>query len=140
MFDDMLSGFMNSQQGRDALTALQKQGIPAGEAQNLLNHAVPAAAESMKQATAGQSDPAVGLFNIFGGHSGRSFLEGMVAGLVRGDGLVGSLEDGGMGMIGGHVAEVIAQRTGMDSSRASMIASVATPFIVHYIHTKLANR
>lgn len=139
MFDDMLSGFINSAQGQNALAALQKHGIGLTEAKNVLANAVPAAAAAMKNATAGHQDPAVGLFDLFGGHAGRSFLEGMVAGLVRGDGVVGALEDGGMGLVGGHIAEVLAQKMNINSGRASMIASVATPFIVHYIHGKLSS-
>lgn len=139
MFQELLSGFLTSQQGADALTALQSKGYGADDASALLNHAVPAAVEAMHQQTAGQENPGLSLFNIFGGHAGREFLLGAVAGLLRGDGFVGSLEDGGMGMIGGHIAEVIAERAGVDPTAAGEIAAVVTPFIVHYAHEKLAS-
>jgi len=138
MFDDMLKGFVASSFGRDALAALQKKGIPEDEAKKFMSVAVPGAAEAMKSATAGHAQPEVKLFDLFGGHSGRSFIEGVVAGIVRGDGVVGSLEDGAMGLVGGHVAEVIASRMDVDTSKASMVASILTPFIVHYAHDKLS--
>ncbi len=138
MFDQMLSEFTGSMQGQNALAALQQRGFAPAAAYGLLSHAVPAATEAMHRATTGHQEPALGLFNLFGGHAGREFLTGAVAGLLRGDGVVGSLEDGGIGMISGHVAEVVAQRTGMNQSAAGEVAAVITPFIVHYAHDKLS--
>lgn len=138
MFEQMLSEFTGSTQGQNALAALQQKGFSPQAAYGLLGHAVPAATEAMHTATAGHQEPALGLFNIFGGHAGREFLTGAVAGLLRGDGLVGSLEDGGIGMISGHVAEVIALRTGMNQAVAGEVAAAVTPFIVHYAHDKLS--
>src|SRR4051812_3285812 len=103
MFKELLSGFLSSSQGQSALGTLTQQGYSADDAQSLLGHAIPAAAHAMHKQTEGHAEPAVGLFNIFGGHAGRSFLEGAIAGLIRGDGFIGSLEDGGMGMISGHI-------------------------------------
>jgi hypothetical protein len=138
MFEQMLAGFATSDQGKSALSALQQQGISATDAQSFLTHAVPAAAESMHQQTAGQAQPTLGLFNIFGGHAGKEFLLSAVAGLLKGDGIVGSLEDGGMGVIGGHIGEVVANRMGWDQDRAGKLAAVATPFIVSYVHSHLS--
>ena len=138
MVDQMLSQFTGSVQGQNALAALQQRGFSPDAAMGLLGHAIPAATAAMNNATSGHAEPAMGLFNIFGGHAGREFLTGAVAGLLRGDGIVGSLEDGGVGMISGHVAEVIAQRTGMNPSVAGEVAAVVTPFIVHFAHDKLS--
>lgn len=138
MFQELLSGFLTSEQGTNALSALQSRGYSADDAAALLNHAVPAAVESMHQQTEGHENPGLGLFNIFGGHAGREFLLGAVAGLLRGDGVIGSLEDGGMGLIGGHIAEVVAERAGLDPTVAGEVAAVITPFIVHYAHDKLS--
>ena len=48
-------------------------------------HAGTVAASGLQKQTSGCAD-AVGLFNIFGGHSGREFLMGAVTGLLKGDG------------------------------------------------------
>ena len=138
MFKELLSGFLGSEHGQNALGALQKQGIEGADAESLIGHATNAAAHSMHEQTKGHADPAVGLFNIFGGHAGRSFIMGAIAGLMRGDGVVGAFEDGGMGMIGGHVAEVIADKAGLDPSTAATVSAAITPFIISYVHEKLA--
>jgi hypothetical protein len=138
MFKELLSGFLTSDHGQNALGALQQQGIEGADAESLLNHATHAAAHSMHEQTKGHAEPAVGIFNIFGGHAGRSFLMGAVAGLMRGDGIMGAIKDGGMGMIGGHIAEVIAERSGLDPSTAATVSAAITPFILGYAHERLA--
>lgn len=139
MFQDLLSGFLASSQGQNALSALQSKGYSPEDATGFLEHGVAAAAESMETQGAAHTQPEIGIFNLFGGHAGREFLAGAVAGIMRGDGIVGSLEDGGMGLIAGHVAEVIASRTSIDAGTAGTIAAVVTPFIVHYAHDKLSS-
>ena len=138
MFQELLSGFLASDQGKNALSALQEKGYSEADATTYLEHGVAGAAESMETQGAGNAQPTVGIFDLFGGHAGREFLAGAVAGIMRGDGVVASLEDGGIGLIAGHVAEVIASRTSLDAGTAGTIASVVTPFIVHYAHEKLS--
>jgi hypothetical protein len=129
---------MQSPQAAQAMQALGQRGYDPGQATAILNAAAPAAANAMAQQTQGHPEPALGLFNIFGGHAFAEFLTGAVTGLLRGDGVVGSLEDGGMGMIGGHIAEVVAQRVGVNQRVAGEIAAIATPFIVHYVHEHIS--
>jgi hypothetical protein len=139
MFGELLSMFHGSQQGQNAMSALMQRGYTPDQAQQIMGAATQGAAQGFHNATAGQGEPALGLFNIFGGHSGAEFLTGAIAGFLRGDGFVGSLGDGAMGMVGGHVAEVIAQRTGLNQRVAGEVAAVVTPFIAHYAHEKLSN-
>jgi hypothetical protein len=138
LFNDMLNAFFQSQQGQNAFGVLQQRGYNPAQAQQILGSAVPAAAEAMARASQGNQQPALGIFDIFGGHAGAEFLTGAIGGLLRGDGLVGSLEDGAMGMVGGHIAEVLAQRLGMNQRMAGEVAALVTPFIVHYAHERLS--
>ena len=134
MIEQMMSGFLASQQGQQAMQALTQKGFQPQQVQQILQHAVPAATASMSKQTAGHAQPAVGLFNIFGGHAGREFLLGAVTGLLSGDGVFGAIKDGGMSMLAGHMAEYLAPKLGIDSGTAGSIAAVLTPFIAHYVH------
>jgi hypothetical protein len=138
MFQELLSGFLSSEHGANALGALQKQGYSGDDAQNLLTTALPHAATAMHEQTASHADPAAGMFSLFGGHAGRDFLLGAVAGLMRGDGFTAALGDGAMGAIGGRIAEGLASSLGLDPSVAAGLASTITPFIVHYAHDHLS--
>ena len=139
MFSELLSLFHGSSHAQNATAVLQQQGVPEDQIQGILDAALHGAARGMHAQTEGHAEPALGLFNIFGGHSGREFLLGATAGLLRGEGLWGAAKDGAMGMITGHVAEVIAQRTGMNQEMAGQLAAVVTPFVVHYAHEKLGD-
>jgi hypothetical protein len=140
MFEEILSQFTSSPQGQSAIAALQKQGISPQEASDLVTKSLPGAAASFGRQTEGHPDPHVGLFNILGGHAGRNFLAGLVAGLSRGDGLVGSLEDGAVGVLGGHLVEYLADEVGIDGDKASTVGAALAPFIAHFVHEKLSNR
>jgi hypothetical protein len=140
MFEDILSEFTSSPHCESAVAALVQQGIGDGDARNYINDATTAAAAAMSKATESHPQPEVGLFNIFGGHAGKEFLIGLTEGIVRGDGIVGSLEDGGMSMVGGHIGEYLASKTGLPEETSGLVAAVVTPFIVRFVHEKLAAR
>lgn len=140
MFEDILNEFTSSQHADSAIAALVQKGFAEGDARDLIGHAIPAAAAAMTQQVENHPEPHVGLFNIFGGHAGKEFLIGLTEGIVRGDGIVGSLEDGGMSMIGGHIGEVIAEKTGLPQETCGLAAATITPFIVRFVHEKLAER
>ncbi len=138
MFESLLSEFTSSKQAQDATAALASKGYSPADAEKFIAEALPAAKEAMEQQTASHPKPEVGLFNLFGGHAGKEFLIGLTEGIVRGDGVVGSFEDGGMSMIAGHIAEVIAPRLNISAETAGDVAAVVAPFIFHYAHEKLA--
>jgi len=117
----LLTEFLASGQGAQAMDALRAQGVDDGTAQQMLGHAAEAA---HAQATEH--------------HGGRNFFAAFAAGLVRGDGFLKSLVDGGEGMLTGRVAESMAARAGVDGSTASAMAAAATPFLVSFLKQKLS--
>jgi hypothetical protein len=140
MFEQMLAEFSSSPQAQAAITALEKQGIPTDEARQLLEASLPGAARSFTRQTEGHPQPHIGLFSIFGGHAGRDFFAGVMAGLVRGDGIVGSIEDGGLGVLVGHLTEYLADEAGIDGEKAGVAAAALSPFIAHFVHDRLAHQ
>ena len=71
-----------------------------------------------------------------GEHAGKSFFSAFASGLVRGDGFLKSLVDGGEGVMSGRVAESLAERAGLDPSTASAVAAAATPYVVGFLKQK----
>src|SRR4051794_7871471 len=124
MFEELLSEFTSSAHGQNALGALQAKGFSGDDAARILAEALPAAREAMEGKAQEHPQPEVGLFNLFGGHAGKEFLIGLTEGIVRGDGIMGSLEDGGISLIAGHIGEVIAPRLNMSPEIAGDAAAV----------------
>lgn len=119
--DQLTSDFLASEHGAQALDALRAQGVDDAAARQLLGSA---AAAAHAQATEH--------------HGGRNFFAAFAAGLVRGDGFLKSLVDGGEGMLAGRVAESMAGRAGIDGSTASTLAAAATPFLVSFLKQRLS--
>jgi len=123
----LISEFVASEHGAQAVQALGAQGVSEADAQQFLSHAAGAAYTHVDEQHSG----------LMGEHAGRSFFSAFAAGLVRGDGFFKSLVDGGEGVISGRVAESLAARAGLDPSAASTIAAAATPYIVAFLKQKL---
>jgi len=140
MFEEILKDFTSSSHGQGALAALAQNGFSPEQAQNLINGALPAAAASFTQQTAGSAHPHIGLFNLFGGHAAKDFFAGLVAGVVRGDGISGSLKDGAVGVLVGHLTEYFADSAGMDGATAGAVAAAVAPFIAGFVHQEIAAR
>lgn len=124
----LVSEFLASEHGAQATQALAAQGVSADEAQQLLGHAMSAAHEHVESQSTG----------LLGDHAGKSFFSAFAAGLVKGDGVFGSLMDGGEGVMTGRVAEAIAAHAGVDSATASSLAAAATPFVLNFLKQRLA--
>ena len=124
----LISEFLSSDHGAQAMQALSAQGVGQADAQQLLSHAAGAAAEHVEEQHAG----------LLGDHPGKSFFAAFAAGLVRGDGFFKSLEDGGEGVLTGRIAEAVAARAGIDPSTASTVAAAATPYLVNFLKERLA--
>lgn len=135
----LVSGFLGSSQYFQCMDALGKLGHPQQIIDKVMYHGVPAAGEALQRQMGAQKKPHLGLFNIFGGHAGWEFLTGGIVGIMRGDGFTGDLEDAAMGMIGGHIGEVIADRCHVNQRVVGEIAAVMTPFIVHFVMEKLSH-
>jgi hypothetical protein len=123
---ELVSGFLASEQGRGAIAALgQNHGLDANAANAILGHAASAAGTHV-------NDNA-GLSGLLGENTGRNFFAAFAAGLVKGDGVMGALEDGAIGALVGRVTEALVTNAGMDSSMASGIAATATPYLKSFI-------
>ncbi len=123
----LISEFLASEHGAQAVQALGAQGVSETDAQQLLSHSTEAAYAHVEEQHAG----------LMGEHAGKSFFSAFAAGLVHGDGFFKSLVDGGEGVISGRVAESLAARAGLDPSTASTVAAAATPYVVAFLKQKL---
>jgi hypothetical protein len=119
----LISEFLASDHGAQAVQALGAQGVSEEDAQQLLGHATEAVHAHAEEQNAG----------MLGDHAGKSFLAGFASGLVRGDGFFKSVLDGAEGVAGGRVAEALAARAGLDPSTASAIAAAATPYVLGFL-------
>jgi hypothetical protein len=134
MFDQLLQMFTGSQQGQQAMSRLVGQGYTQQQAQGILGAALPVAAQAVHAHMTGQGGP--GLFDIGQSNYGTNFLTGAVAGLLRGDGIKGAAVDGLEGVVGGHVAQVIAGRFGLPQRVAGMIGAAITPPMLSFLWEK----
>lgn len=123
----LVSEFLASEHGAQAVQALGAQGVSEADAQQLLGTAAEAVHAHAEEQGAG----------LMGEHAGKSFFAGVAAGLVRGDGFFKSIVDGGEGMVSGRVAESLAARAGLDPSTASAIAAAATPYVLGFLKQRL---
>jgi hypothetical protein len=123
----LISEFLSSEHGQQAVQALGEQGINEDDAQQMLGHAAEVAHAHVEEQSAG----------VMGDHPGKSFFAAFASGLVRGDGFFKSLVDGGEGVLTGRIAESLAARMGVDPSTASAVAAAATPYIVAFLKQHL---
>ena len=79
----------------------------------------------------------LGLLNITDSHYATNFLSAAVTGLVRGEGLKGAAVDGLQGVVGGHVAEVIASRCGLPQRVAGVVGAIITPLMIDFLWDKI---
>lgn len=137
MFDQLLNMFGQSRQGQAAYQQLQGQGYTPTQAAGILTTAFPAAAQAMQNAIqGGASGQGLGLLDITNSNYATNFLSAAVAGLVRGEGLKGAAIDGVQGVVGGHVAQVIASRCGLPERVAGVVGAIITPLMVDFLWEK----
>ncbi len=125
---EVAAKFLNSDHGRKAVEALGAHGISLEDAQSHLSHASVAAAQHVNDHHESKG--------LFGSHPGRNFFAAFAAGIVKGDGVFGALEDGAMGVVTGRIAEALVDKAGLDGDTAGTIAAAATPFIVDFIKSE----
>ena len=123
----LISEFLASEHGAQAVQALGAQGISEGDAQQLLSTATEAVHAHVDAQSPG----------LLGEHAGKSFFAAFASGLVHGDGFFKSLVDGGEGVISGRVTEALAARAGLDPSTASTVAAAATPYVLAFLKQRL---
>jgi hypothetical protein len=125
----LISDFLASDHGVQAAQALSAQGFSEADTQQMLSQAAEAAHAHVEQQGSG---------GLLGEHAGKSFFAAFASGLVRGDGFLRSLTEGGEGVLSGRITESLAARVGIDPSTASTVAAAATPYIVAFLKQRLA--
>jgi len=123
----LLQEFLSSSHGQQASQALAAQGVSPEDAQTYLAHAAEAAHSHVTEQSSG----------MMGAHAGRNFFAAFASGLVRGDGVWGSLKDGLEGTLSGRITESIAAKAGIDPSVASGVAAALTPYLAGFLKNKL---
>ncbi len=136
MFDQLLGMFGQSPQGQQAYSALQAQGYSPAQSAGILTTAFPAAVQAMQNAMTSQNGQ-LGLLDIKNSNYAMNFLTGAVSGLVRGQGMKGAAIDGLQGVVGGHVAQVIATRCGLPERVAGMLGAIVTPLMIDFLADKI---
>jgi hypothetical protein len=130
--EPLIGKFMASEQGQQAMAALQQKGIPADAAQSYLGHSLDAVQAHVNDHADSQG--------ILGDHPGKSFFAAFASGMLKGDGVMGSLEDGAAGVVSGRVVEALCSKAGLDSSTATMVAGAVTPYAMSFIKSHLGGR
>ena len=128
--EEFVQTFLGSEHGRGALDAVTATGVSSDDAQQYLSHAAAAAHAHVEEHAQGSG--------LLGANPGKSFFAAFAAGLVRGDGLLGSLGDGLEGVLVGRIAEVLANKAGLDPATASTVAAAATPYVAAFVKSKLS--
>ncbi|WP_019449345.1 hypothetical protein [Cupriavidus sp. BIS7] len=126
----LVSEFLASEHGGQAAQALADQGINADDAQQMLGQVAETAHAHVEEQSSSSG--------LLGDHAGKSFFAAFAAGLVRGDGFVKSLTEGGEGVLTGRVAESLAEKMGLDPGMAATVAAAATPYMVAFLKEKFA--
>lgn len=122
------------------MEVLAKRGLPADQIQKIVAEAVPAAQAALqkKGAASSPSEPALGLFDVLGGHPGQAFLIGAMTSILQGEGFTEAAKDGAISVVGSHVSEVIASRVGLDRQIAGWVGAAIAPFLVSYAYEKIS--
>lgn len=121
--------FLSSEHGQQALSALQAKGIAPDQAQGYLKHALSAVGTHAEEHAQSHG--------LLGDHPGKSFFAAFASGLLKGDGVIGALEDGAEGVLVARVVETLCDKAGIDSATAETIAAAATPYAVSFVKSHL---
>jgi hypothetical protein len=123
----LLGRFLESSHGQAAASALSAQGFNDGDVQQILTHSLSAGADHVEQAHQAGG----------GQHGGLSFFAGFASGLIKGDGIRGSLEDGAIGLIEGRIVTLLTARMGIDSAAANAAAAATAPYVLAFLREHL---
>ena len=142
MLQELVQQFMGSPQGQTALSRLQSQGFAPQQAQAFMGAALPTAAQAFHQAQSGglaanRPGGPEGILDVGNSHYVTNFLSGAVSGLLRGEGITGAAVDGLQGVVGGHVAQVIATRFGLPQRVAGTVGAILTPLMIDFLWTRV---
>ncbi len=122
----LLGTFLASPHGQSAAAALSAQGFNPADVEQILTHSVSAGAAHVEEA-----------HQASGGHSGTSFFAAFASGLIKGDGIFGSLEDGAVGVVEGRIVGLLTARMGMNSATATAAAAATAPYVLAFLKEHL---
>ncbi len=126
----LVQKFLDSVHGQNAAAALSAQGIDDSQVQGILKHAATAGVEHVKQAHEDSG-------GLLGEHAGMEFFAAFASGLIKGDGVVGSLEDGAGGVVIGRITQALTEKMGIDSSTADAAAAATAPYVMSFLKEEL---
>jgi hypothetical protein len=121
----LLGKFLESSHGQNAASALSAQGLGSADVQQILTHSMTAGAEHVEEA------------HKSSGHAGMSFFAAFASGIIKGDGVFGSLEDGAVGVIEGRIVALLTARMGMNSAAATAAAAATAPYVLAFLREHL---
>ena len=123
----LLSRFLESPHGQAAASALSAQGYGDDDVRQILGHSISAGAAHVEAA------------HQAGGvqHGSLSFFAGFASGLLKGDGIRGSLEDGAVGLIEGRIVSLLTAHMGIDSATADAAAAATAPYVLAFLREHL---
>lgn len=136
MLGQLFQSFTQAPQGQQAIQQLSAQGFAPNQSMGFLQSAFPAAASAFQRARGGAAGPQ-GVTDVGSSHYVTNFLSAAVTGLIRGEGIVGAAVDGLQGVVGGHVAQVIATRFGLPQRVAGTIGAIVTPLMIDFLWEKV---
>lgn len=126
---DFVTAFLSSDHGQRAASTLASQGMAPEVAQQYLEHAATAGHEHVEHHGSG----------LLGDNAGKSFFAAFTAGLIKGDGFLGSIGDGLEGVLVGRITEAIVTRAGVDPALAATVAAAVTPYVASFVKGKLSS-
>jgi hypothetical protein len=124
----MIGEFLGSEHGQGAMDALTSQGVAPDDATQYLSNAAEAGHAHVEEQGA----------NLLGDHPMKSFFAAFAAGVIKGDGILGSIGDGAEGVLVAKVTEALASKAGLDGTTASTLAATITPYVASFLKSKLA--
>ncbi|MFO0757287.1 MAG: hypothetical protein U0359_12400 [Byssovorax sp.] len=126
----LVQQFLGSEHGQAAVGALNDQGL-GDQANDILHHSVHAGAAHVEDHHKSRG--------LFGDHAGMSFFAAFASGIVKGDGVLGALEDGVAGVVVGRIAEALQDKMGMDSTAANAAAAATAPYVMSFLKQHLGS-
>jgi hypothetical protein len=126
----LVKNFLGSEHGEAAKASLGEQGFGDDQVNDILHHSVHAGATHVEEhhQTGG---------GFLGQHAGLSFFAAFASGIIKGDGVVGALEDGVAGVVVGRIAEALQEKMGLDSSAANAAAAATAPYVMAFLKQHL---
>lgn len=126
----LIKKFIGSEHGQNAQAALSDAGISDDQMQDVLSTVAQAGVDHVEQTHKDNG-------GLLGEHAGLSFFAAFASGIVKGDGVLGSLEDGAGGVVVGRIAQALQDKLGYDSGTATAAAAAAAPYIVAFLKQHL---